>query len=298
MGNTSIGDSVKVAVTGATGFIGRYVVRRLATREGVQVVAVSRTPPATGVLPSNCTHICLDLAGSPTGGYDALGSPDVLIHLAWSGLPNHGSLHHFDPHLFEQYRFIEGLVTDGLPSIICAGTCFEYGMRGGELAEDLLPDPQNPYGFAKDALRRALSFLRARRTFNFAWARLFYMYGEGQAPNSIYSQVMRAIKCGETSFKMSAGEQLRDYLHVMEVADILVRLALEAPDAGIVNVCSGKPVSIRGLVERWLKENGWSMNLDLGRYPYPPLEPMAFWGSTRRLAAILERSHYDKSISA
>ena len=49
-------------------------------------------------------------------------------------------------------------------------------------------------------------------------------------------------------------------------------------DIGAVNICSGKPISVRRLVEQWLDENNYKIELNLGHYPYPDYEPMAFWG--------------------
>jgi len=57
-------------------------------------------------------------------------------------------------------------------------------------------------------------------------------------------------------------------------------------DIGIINICSGEPVSIRKLVERWLHENNWKIELNLGHYPYPDYEPMAFWGDSSRIDSI------------
>jgi dTDP-6-deoxy-L-talose 4-dehydrogenase (NAD+) len=82
---------------------------------------------------------------------------------------------------------------------------------------------------------------------------------------------------------MSGGEQLRDYLPVGEAAKHLVSLAVGSKDNGIVNICSGEPVSVRSLVEGWIKDNGWSIKLNLGVYPYPDYEPMAFWGDRQKL---------------
>jgi dTDP-6-deoxy-L-talose 4-dehydrogenase (NAD+) len=278
---------MKVAVTGATGFIGRHVLRELSRREGVEVVAVSRRAPDLGELPISVTHVLMDVTIPTTQDLENLGYPDVLIHLAWSGLPNYKSLHHFEVHLSDQYRFLAGLVRAGLPSLICTGTCFEYGMRSGELDESLVPDPGNAYGFAKDALRRQLDLLRAAHAFEFTWARLFYMYGDGQPATSLYPQVLAAGERGDSTFKMSPGDQLRDFLPVQTVAAYLVGLAMDSPGAGVVNVCSGQPTSVRSLAEGWIEERGWNMKLELGHFPYPDYEPMAFWGANTRLRRLL-----------
>jgi dTDP-6-deoxy-L-talose 4-dehydrogenase (NAD+) len=77
---------------------------------------------------------------------------------------------------------------------------------------------------------------------------------------------------------MSGGEQLRDYLPVEVVAQHLVSLSKLRKYVGLVNVCSGRPISIRALVERWIRENEWDISLNLGHFSYPDYEPMAFWG--------------------
>ena len=278
---------MKIAVTGASGFIGRHVLGALARESDVEIVTTSRGDVAPGATRRLFRHVLLDIASPATDAYDQLGRPDALIHLAWSGLPNYMSLHHFETELAQQYRFLCGLVRAGLPALICAGTCLEYGMQSGLLDESLRSDPQNPYGFAKDALRRQLMFLRESTGFSLTWLRLFYMYGEGQSPQSLYSQLMAAGRRGDPSFQMSTGEQLRDYLPVGDVASSVVALAMRAPNAGVVNLCSGRPTSVRSLVEGWVRENGWKIDLQLGHYPLPTYEPMAFWGCDERLKHVL-----------
>ena len=280
--------AMKIAVTGASGFIGRYVLAELA-RQPVDVVAVTRDAArlAGPGMPGRIVE--MDMATPGADCFDRLGRPDVLIHLAWDGLPNYKSLHHFETELPRQFRFLKAMVEAGLPSLLVTGTCFEYGMQSGALSEDLLTQPANPYGYAKDALRRQLEFLKPVKPFNLTWARLFYMYGEGQPDTSLYPKLRSAVLRGDKVFNMSGGEQLRDYLPVEVVARQLARLAMAGADTGTINICSGVPISVRSLVEQWLRENNWKIALNFGYYPYPDYEPLAFWGDSSRLIAFMQK---------
>jgi nucleoside-diphosphate-sugar epimerase len=268
---------MKVAVTGARGFVGRHVLTELA-RAQVQVVATVRSATDECPAMANVRWVTLDLERPPERCFEALGEPDVLIHLAWAGLPNYRSLHHFETELPLQYRFLAALVREGLPSLVAVGTSFEYGLQCGPLAAGLETRPTNAYGFAKDTLRKQLQYLKMAHSFDLTWARLFYMYGEGQPETSLFPMLKKAVAAGQSVFKMSGGEQLRDYLPVTEVAKRLVDLAVHRRDLGAVNICSGTPISVRRLVEGWIEEFGWKIELELGQLPYPDYEPMAFWG--------------------
>jgi len=277
---------MKITVTGASGFIGRHVLAELMCHQ-IEVVAVTRNATRSVDLGHIVRIVEYDIDRNDPDCFDKLGRPDILIHLAWDGLPNYKLLHHFEIELPRQYRFLKAMIEAGLDSLLVIGTCLEYGMRSGPLSEDMDTRPTNSYGYAKDALRKQLMFLKANFPFKLMWARLFYMYGEGQPQTALYSQLKEAVSRKDRVFNMSGGEQLRDYLTVSEVARLIVELAKRRFDTGVVNLCSGKPISVRNLVEGWLKENSWEIELNLGYYPYPDYEPMAFWGDWRRLDAIL-----------
>ena len=190
---------LSVAVTGGTGFVGRAVLDAL-LRRGVEVAAVTRDRRRLSDFEGRVRVLEGDIADAGSELYEVLAGHDVVVHLAWDGLPNYRSLHHFETELPRQYRFLREIVARGLKSLLVTGTCFEYGMQNGELSESQICMPDNPYGYAKDALRRQLIFLKTEYQFNLTWARLFYMYGAGQGPQSIYSLLAAAIERRDASF--------------------------------------------------------------------------------------------------
>lgn len=276
---------MKVAVSGANGFVGRHVVAALERVDAQPILWIG--PSST--LPERSRHpvVSIDIHDAPMRAFDSLGRPDALIHLAWRGLPNYTSPRHLESELPAHDRFLRKLIEDGLSNLVVAGTCFEYGMQSGALLETAEAAPANAYAIAKDTLRQRLQALQRERPFLLTWARLFYLHGDGQAASALIPQLQKALDTGATTFPMSGGEQVRDYLPVEDAADDLVRLTLAQRDHGIVNVCSGTPITVRALVESWLAEHGRSIALDLGRYPYPAHEPMAFWGDDTKLRQCL-----------
>ncbi len=272
---------MKIAVTGGTGFIGNHVVNALLQRDAEIIVTGTNLKKAAGYdWFKHVTFFELDINKNyPEQVIEQLASADKLIHLAWSGLPNYKSLFHFEENLFPQYLFLKKLIKSGLKDITVAGTCFEYGMREGCLDASMQSDPQNAYALAKDTLRKFMQQLQKQENFKLKWLRLFYLYGKGQASTSILSQLENALKNGQKVFNMSGGAQLRDYLSADEAAETIADIALDDNKDGIYNVCSGKPVTIKKLVEDYLEKNNASIQLNLGFYPYPDYEPMAFWGA-------------------
>jgi dTDP-6-deoxy-L-talose 4-dehydrogenase (NAD+) len=280
---------MKVALTGASGFVGRHVLAELESRDAEVTLLARRHVRDPARVPEGRHRVVpFDLHDAAPDLFDRAGRPDVLLHLAWGGLPHYDSLHHFESERPAHYRFIRQMVDSGLAHAVVTGTCYEYGLQSGPLHEALDSRPVNAYGHAKDALRRELQLLQRAQPFRLTWARLFYLHGEGQAANSLWPALRSAALRGDATFPMSGGEQLRDYLPVQQAAAHLVGLALRAREDGIVNVCAGRPVSVRALVEGWIREHGWAIAPELGRYPYPAHEPMAFWGDATRLQRCLQ----------
>ncbi len=275
-----------IAVTGASGFIGGYVISYIKERySNYNIVAIGRYEAKLKAL--GCDYTLFDLKKQPKDCYEALGRPHIMIHLAWNNLNNYNNLSHIEEILPLHIKFVKSMIVGGLKSIAVTGTCYEYGNIDGCLSEDMRSNPTMSYSIAKDTLRRYIEVLNKECDFSYHWARIFFVYGEGQQERTLFGNFTKAMKNKAKSFDMSGGEQIRDYLHVSKLASSLVDLALSESDNGITNICSGVPVSIRKLVESWLEKYKKPMALNLGVYPYTSHEPFAFWGSNKRIKSMI-----------
>lgn len=279
-----------ILVTGATGFIGNYVVGELLSR-GFEVTASSANADKAAEFSwfnkVNYIELNFENLHAGTNYFEHFDNPEKIIHLAWEGLPNYKSLFHFEVNLNRHYHFLKNLVENGCRDVTVTGTCFEYGMVNGCLDETMPSRPANPYALAKDTLNKFLIELSKKESFSLKWVRLFYLYGKGQNPGSLLSQLQNALNSNEEVFNMSSGEQVRDYLPVEKVAEYIVDIASQKQVTGIVNCCSGVPVRIKDLVNDYLKKANKNIRLNLGYYPYPDYEPMEFWGDNKKLQTIL-----------
>ena len=282
----------RVLVTGATGFIGHYVIAQL-LQQGYQVIATSSSLQKAATMPwyNQVTYMPFDLKqlNDQENYYSYFERPDAMIHLAWEGLPNYKEDFHVQDNLPRHYAFLKNMVSNGLKDLTVTGTCFEYGMKDGCLTESMDCEPANPYAIAKDELRKKLELLSLHENICFKWIRLFYMYGKGQSPRSLISLLDKAIEANETSFNMSGGEQERDFLPVESVALHIVAIATQQMVTGVINCCSGRPVTVKAFVENYLEKRNKQIRLNLGYYPYADYEPMRFWGDNTKLKTVSAR---------
>src|SRR5277367_579709 len=168
----------KILVTGATGFIGDYVIKYLLNKN-YQVIATSLSESNARKKDwfEAVTYISFDLKDIDANEnyYSFFQQPDLLIHLAWEGLPNYKSEFHTEKNLPLQSAFLKNLITKGLKDITVTGTCVEYGMQEGCLNENIQVHPTNPYSIAKNRLREYLEQLQKHNLFSLKWVRLFYL---------------------------------------------------------------------------------------------------------------------------
>lgn len=239
-----------IVLTGANGFIGRNCIPLLLER-GYRVHAIvsGRSTPPSGTENLFWHPVNLLNKDRITDLLDTL-SPTHLLHLAW--YTEHGLFWESDRNIdwvIASIQLVRAFQRSGGTRVVGAGTCAEYDWKYGFCNEDVTPlRPSTLYGVSKNSLNTILANLTRRSQVSYAWGRIFFLYGPYEHENRLVPYVITSL-LQDMPAACTDGEQVRDFLHVEDVAAALVKL-VDSDLEGPINIASGEPVSIRSLVSR------------------------------------------------
>jgi dTDP-6-deoxy-L-talose 4-dehydrogenase (NAD+) len=255
--------------------VGRQVLQALAER-GRRVRAVIRDGKQGQLRGSSAIETIIAspdiFAESEVWWAEACRGVDTIIHTAWYAEPG-GYLQSPKNHacLAGTVRLAQAAIEAGVRRFAGIGTCFEYDLTVGHLAVDTPLKPTTVYAQAKADAFAALSQLLPQRGIEFAWCRLFYLYGEGEDERRLVPYLRSKLKAGEPA-ELSSGTQIRDFLDVREAGRMIVEAALGTVQ-GPVNICSGDGVTVRSLAEQIADEYGRRDLLRFGTRPDNLVDP-------------------------
>lgn len=279
---------MKVLLTGAAGFIGSHVAREL-INAGCDVLAFERPDASLWRIDDILDRVTL-IQGDLYNSTDSLSAismycPDACIHLAWYAEPGkylHSPLN--VPALEASLRLMKELIENGCRQVVMAGTCAEYDTDQGYLSEDSSTRPTTIYAATKLSLYLIGKQLATAAKINFAWARIFYLYGPYEDKRRMIPALINELLQNKP-FPATQGKQIRDYLHVEDIASAFCTLVLKKAK-GLFNVCSGEPLSIRQLMETAGNIIGKKELIQLGALPYREWEPACIFGDNQRLCEL------------
>ena len=213
--------------------------------------------------------------------------PDVILHIAWYA--EHGKFWNAAENLDwvgATLELVRALHAAGGTRFVGVGSCAEYAWGGDENLSEAASalEPSTLYGVAKDATRRVLESFAESTDLDWAWARLFLMYGGGEARTRLFPSIALPLLRGENA-QSSAGDQLRDFLHVDDVARGIVLVAL-SDVKGPINVASGEGLSVGDFAAEVARATGSEARLERGALPMRAGEPPRIVADVRRLRAL------------
>lgn len=264
-----------VLLTGATGFVGRQILRAL-LNEGKRVRLVVRTGHDGALASQEGVERVVttpDLFAEPADWWqETCKGVDTIIHAAWYAEPGKylTSPKNLDC-LAGTIAMAQGAMAAGLRRFVGVGTCFEYDVSVGDLTTDTPLAPHSPYAGAKAAAFLALSQALPVQDVEFAWCRLFYLYGEGEDARRFVPYLRGQLEKGEVA-ELTSGKQWRDFMDVRRAGDMIAQAAM-GKVTGAVNVCSGQAITIRQLAERIADEYDRRELLKFGARPDNLVDP-------------------------
>ena len=273
----------RILVTGAGGYIGRHVVQKLLEHD-IQVIAADLY---IDEIDKRAQIIKEDIFGEQENTFEYFGSPDVCLHMAW----RNGFVHNSDTHMGDlsgHYNFIRKMIESGLKHLAVMGTMHEVGYHDGPIDENTLCNPVNMYGIAKDALRKSVQLLVSEKDIVFQWLRGFYIYGDDKKNNSIFTKLLEVAEEGKTEFPFTTGRNLYDFIHVEKLAKQIAACVAQTDVTGIINCCTGKPVSLAERVEGFIMEHDLNIKLVYGAFPDRKYDSPGIWGDNEKILRIMK----------
>jgi len=272
--------SRKVLLTGATGFVGKQVLKALQA-DNVDITLVVRSgwrkkiKNQEGVIAFFETEDIF--SESPEWWTTTCHNIDTVIHLAWYAKPGKYLLSDKNIDcLTGSLNLARGAIIAGVRRFIGVGTCFEYDLTSCMLSTDTPLNPTTPYAAAKAATYLTLSQWLPQKNIEFAWCRLFYLYGEGEDDRRLVPYIRSKLEDNQLA-ELTSGDQIRDFMDVSKAGNMIVNVAFDSVQ-GALNICTGVPITVRQLAEKIADEYGKRELLQFGVRPDNLIDPTCVVG--------------------
>lgn len=276
----------KVLVTGANGYIGTHVVNEL-LKKGYNVYA---SDIRFDYVDQRATRVTTPIFSGDKDIYEKLGSPDICIHLAWRNGFVHNSETHIED-LYSHYTFLKNMITGGLKQLSVMGTMHEIGYWEGAIDENTPTNPSSMYGIAKNTLRQLVTLITKENPVKMNWLRAYYITGDDLRSNSIFAKIVKMEQEGKEKFPFTTGTNKYDFIDIEQLAEQIVAASIQTEISGIINCCSGNPITLSDKVEEFIEKNNFHIKLEYGAFPDREYDSKEVWGDSSKIKLIMEKQN-------
>ena len=272
---------MKVFLTGATGFIGSQLAKRLVT-EGHDLAIVVRHDSKLDALQALLPQIQLHVHdGSYASLLSALkaAKPDLVCHVASLFLAQHKQEdvnRLIESNLNFPTQLLEAMSQLGIKLLINTGTSWQHYNNEAY-------NPVNLYAATKQAFESLLAYYLEAKDFRAINIKLFDTYGPNDTRPKLFSLLRMAARTGEV-LRMSPGEQLLDLVYIDDVLDaflLAMERLLKVEKAESYSVSSLERISLRELINIYIETVGRPVSVKWGGQPYRSREVLVPWTDHR-----------------
>jgi|TARA_B100001105_G_C22364580_1_gene432003 nucleoside-diphosphate-sugar epimerase len=282
--------SGRLLIVGGTGFIGRGVAREAINRRfQVSIISKNNCPKLKQI--KGVEYIVVDITKKNELLLKLKGKLfDYVLNLG--GYVDHtnyssGGSGVYDAHFNGVRNLIDCLNKVGLKGFLQIGSSDEYGGNPAPQYENQRESPISPYSCAKVASTYFLQTLYKTERFPAIIFRPFLVYGPGQSDDRFIPQIIKGCLSGK-SFPVSRGEQLRDFCFIDDFIEaVFLALDNKAAHGEVINIASGKPVSIKNMIEKIVSIVGFGRP-KYGGIKYREGENMTLYGDISKSKYILD----------
>ncbi|MDA7697757.1 NAD(P)-dependent oxidoreductase [Candidatus Pelagibacter sp.] len=265
----------RILVTGATGFVGKQVIRALSKTESKITIVARKGKENQFSQFSNIESIIstTDIFAEEIDWWtQKCKNIDIIIHLAWYVEPGLylNSTKNLDCTL-GSLKLAKGAIKAGVKRFLSIGSCLEYDLSAGTLSVDTPLKPTTLYAKMKTELYLKLLHLMSSSNIQFLWCRLFYLYGENEDPRRLSAYLNLKLKKNEIA-ELSDGNQVRDFLDVVVAGKMIAEVAL-GKQTGPINICSEIPITVREFAEKIAEKYDKKNLLNFGSRPSNITDP-------------------------
>jgi len=277
----------RVLITGATGFIGSFLLKNLLDSSYQIAIIVRKESSFKRIIESleRVQIIYSDYTNFDESESEILKfDPEIVYHLGWAGVDNtmHNNENILNVNIQSTLSLVNIILKGNVKTFIGLGSQAEYGPCNCVISEKQQTNPTTLYGIAKLTAYNIMNYNFKQNNIRFVWLRLFSSYGPADNENWLIPYLIKSLSEGVTP-ELTKGEQIWDYIYIDDVVSAIVSCGENDKTIGIYNLGSGIGYQLKSVIENIRDIINPAMSLVFGTKSYAQNQIMVLQADNTKL---------------